>query len=932
MSASSAPSSGPLGDPLGDPLRAADSVGRDIDLLRAMRDRIDQQDPGAFNNLGVLYHARGLAAEAVDAFLHALALDPRMRTAARNLEVAAAVPGACDERLAQLEARIAADPDDRLAVRARAHLTRLIGRFPEAIRQLDAMIAEDPEEGEALFERGLIEQRIGDLRRAQRWFERAVNAGSVSDARLHLAEVLYQRGQNEQALDVLDRLLEELPQHAEAHLLRGFLLGDMGHHEQAVQATRRAAELNPALETLQSDLSIAPHLPAGQVAMLEVDPAGALARYGLGLAFRQRGYFREARTEFERALGQGEDERLVQHALAELDLLDGDSTAARQRYERLLAGQESVRGWNEHGVALHQAGDVAAAADSYRRALRIDPRHALAYNNLGVALADRGDVEAAREALARAAELDPSFVRARRNLACLLSWHGEPTAALALLRELVEFHPRDADAWQIMGTVLAGLTRDEEARDAFVRAIEQCPTHAEARFGLATVLDRLGDHDGALRETQQALTLSPVRAETRLTVGIALQQECPEAVDSLDLLRLTSGAPLTGVSLDADAVGGLLPELALHAVPRGPIERAVAACEEADAFAERTLHGEAVERYQRARDLMQDEPAAAASTEQTMRQLWRRAALGEARSRCLLHQSRSARALLDTLATSTPDDPEVLALMATSLADQLCASGGTHDPDRARDQDAARAMLHRLLGQSVNSAALLHFAGDAALRIEERSLALGFYRRALAIDPTRPTPRLAIARLLRTQGDLLAARLEVVAALVASPFWREARLELALLHRASGRLGEARDVLVACLAEVPTDMEALEVLAGVLVAEERSEDARVAVDRLLRHDPSRAAAHWYDGVLLARQARLREALARWALVTGDPDAGPWGERARKASQRARVLNAGLVAGEDAAHGTTVQALAGAAGGTSAATAGLGALVASGQVA
>ena len=61
------------------------SAGRDVELLRALIERVDQQDPGAFNNLGVLYHSRGLHAEAVDAFLRALAIDPRMRTAARDM-------------------------------------------------------------------------------------------------------------------------------------------------------------------------------------------------------------------------------------------------------------------------------------------------------------------------------------------------------------------------------------------------------------------------------------------------------------------------------------------------------------------------------------------------------------------------------------------------------------------------------------------------------------------------------------------------------------------------------------------------------------------------------------------------------------------------------------------------------------------------------
>jgi len=184
-------------------------AGRDADLLRAMVHRIDQRDPGAFNNLGVLYYSKGLYAEAVDAFLRALELDARMRTAARNLEVAAARPGACDARLTALSERLGSHPNDVSARRERARLLRLIGRHAEATSQLDELIEQDPDDGLSMFERGLVEQRAGDLRRAQRWYERAVNA-SASDplARLHLAELLYQRGQNEQALVTLDAALK----------------------------------------------------------------------------------------------------------------------------------------------------------------------------------------------------------------------------------------------------------------------------------------------------------------------------------------------------------------------------------------------------------------------------------------------------------------------------------------------------------------------------------------------------------------------------------------------------------------------------------------------------------------------------------------------------------------------------------------------------
>lgn len=866
-------------------------AGRDVDLLRALIERVDQRDPGAFNNLGVLYHSRGLHAEAVDAFLRALTIDPRMRTAARNLEIAAAQPGACDARMAALDTRVAADPDDRAAALERARLVRLVGRSEAAIRQLETLIAEDPDDAAALFERGLIEQRAGDLRRAQRWFERAVNVGGLeTDARLHLAEVLYQRGQNEQALECLDMLLARHADSADAHLLRGFVLGDMGRHDAAIASARLAAQLNPALSAAQIDLSLESGglagtplaiAPSPTNGVMSVEPEGALARYGLGLAFRQRGYFDEARREFERSLAGGEDARMAEHALGELDLIAGRFDEARARYESLLALQEQPRLWNEHGVAMHQGGDVHAAADSYRRALRIDPRYALAYNNLGVALDDLGDHSAARESFVRASELDPTLIVARLNLARWLAGQRDPLAALTLLRELVAFHPRDAGSWHGMGTVLQALDRTEEARDAFLAAIECRPSHAEARFGLARVLEQLGDTDGAARETQQALTYSPVHTEARLSVAIDLQRECPDAVGALELLAVRGGSPLRGIVLPSDDLAALLPE---HATPPAgdPDDRAgdtatadsdaARLCDDADGYAARTVHGEALERYVRARALV-DAPSIV-DMETPVQLLWQRATLGEARSLCLLGRGGEALAPLKRAGAVWPNHPEVLALFAYAAA-----SDAERDPASA---DTARAAMLRLLRQDVTSAALLHFAGDAAMKMRDEALALGFYRRALAHDPARPTARVAIARMLRERGDLLAARLELVAALSAVPNWREAVLELARVHRDARRHADARWILVDVLKRRPTDVEALQLLIEVLVGEDRADDARIAVDRVLRHDPDNTGAHWFDGVLLAQQARMRDALARWTRLAQSGETDTFVQRARHA--------------------------------------------------
>jgi tetratricopeptide (TPR) repeat protein len=925
--------------------------------------RIDQSDPGACNNLGVLFYSKGLYVDAADAFLRALAIDPRMRTAARNLEVAAARPGACDARIAALEARLAVNEDDADARRERARLLRLIGRLTESIHQFDAIIAENPDDASALLDRGLIEVRTGDLRRAQRWFERSVNAkGDDPVARLHLAEVLYQRGQNEQALAALDELLRLDDEVADAHLLRGFVLGDMGHHEAALVATRRANALKPSLQMLESHLSI----DATPILATVDAPESAdalMARYSLGLAFRQRGYFDQARQEFLRSIEHDEDPRYAQHAIAELDILAGAFDRARAAYETLLVSfPDHPRYWNELGVALHQGGEVSRAADAYRTALRHNPRYALAYNNLGVALADAGDVDAAREALLRSRELNASQLTAPLNLARWYQQQNDPLAALTVARELVAFHPDQADGWHALGVILMQLQRPREARDAFVRAVEQRNDHAEARYELAHALGVLGDADGALRETERALELASVRIAPRLVISIDVQSECPDACGAINLLALKSAAPLSGVRVSAGDVAGFLPESAKRPPTRSlstepaavdvdtththtrlqpamrddgtvwqeppavdaardtladtltatrhvendvgnDIENAADSsvecarvCAEADEFAARGVHGEAYDRYRQVRITLEPHHATVAAAQY---HVWRRAALGEVRSLCVLERAPDALPLLKTLGSHNSRDVEVLVLFARASAAASIATTGqplglSNIPSApgaivsiapvvvpAHAERARKAIL-QVLRSEVPSAALMHFAGDAAMDIHDAGLAMACFRRALAVDPARPSPRVAIARLLRARGDYLAARLELVAALSSAPGWRDAILELTRVHAESNRHTDALHIVTRHLVNCPTDIEALAQLADVLMHLERHDDARVVVLRILRHEPEHPTALWMEGTLLARQSRMRDAAERWRRVakqTADPARAVLAQRA-----------------------------------------------------
>src|SRR5215470_4080685 len=86
---------------------------RELSVLRSLARRIDPSDPGAHNNLGVLYYERGMAREAAAAFSRALELDPHMRVAQDNLEAVQRETGFYDRRIGELRDHLIRQPQDR---------------------------------------------------------------------------------------------------------------------------------------------------------------------------------------------------------------------------------------------------------------------------------------------------------------------------------------------------------------------------------------------------------------------------------------------------------------------------------------------------------------------------------------------------------------------------------------------------------------------------------------------------------------------------------------------------------------------------------------------------------------------------------------------------------------------------------------------------
>lgn len=886
---------------------AATMSARDREVLRGFARRIDPADAGAHNNLGVLYYTKGLFEEAVEAFTRALELDPKMQVAQRNLEIAYFNTGYYDRRVAELRERLRHKPDDRDARWELGRAFALLGQPEDAIPEFQALLALRPGDVGTMIQLGLAEKAAGRLGVALSWFRTAL-ARDTQSALLHfyIGEVLYNQGVFEEALGALQRSIQLNPDHPDAHFLLSFVLGDMGRHDEAQKASKRAVQLNPALSRAQANLSLDEYDPKKyeqlvpgrqarksqqQMRIAEGDP---LAHFTLGNAFRKQGLHAEAMREYELALTVGEDRALVLQATAELHLIRKEPQAAIPLFDELLtARNDSPKLWNERGVALHQTGAHAAAAESYRQALLLDPQYAIARNNLAVALFHAGASDDAVDEFRGALKSAPSFTKARLNMALLLVRSKRFQLALEAYRQVLEHDADAAVAWNGVGLVLAELRRFEEARTAYARAVQARPDYAEAHYNLSFTLSNLGDYAGALRETKRALEIDPYYTPQTFQLAIDLEFEDADLTVVPDLggeTRMSGGVETftfdTGIldaifkqleppeAADAPAPEGDPYALAEDFLSKGLVDRAMSEVRRSmqrgadpvrgevllgEAFGRQGAWGDALERFESARRQQADSAEALR---------------GETQALLMLGRGAEAAVPAAQLLALLPNDVDALLLISTARFESGDPEGSLEVLDRARIADPRRAEVQRGIGNVLRA-------------MNNVDAAIAAYRHALTIDGDFAAVRYDLAQLLVARGDFLEAERELLAALDVVPTYADATLALADLHRQRGLPAKALGLLVEFLERDPYSFDGLVALGELLLDMGRPNDAAFAFQRVLRFDPEHIGAVFHQGVLLSRSERYREALACFRRVA---ELDPQGEYARRAFREARAIS------------------------------------------
>ncbi|HUG40467.1 MAG TPA: tetratricopeptide repeat protein [Longimicrobiales bacterium] len=833
----------------GDGRRRAAMSARDVAILRSLADRIDPSDPGAHNNLGVVFFQKGLVEDAVAAFERALELDPRLEVARTNIQIAYARSGLYRRRVAELLDRVAGHPADAEARDALAR-TYLLGGDPEgAAREWRSLLGAGAENLPLLMKLAYAEAECGRHAEAERFLARALELAPDEGAvHLQRAELHQRQGDLTGAAISARRAAVLAPDHARAHALLADLLEGLGRDREAAAARERAEALDPAVLEGERHLSLERYFSI-TAARAEREPApveGPLEHYAAAVERRRHGDLAGALRGLERALADGEDEVEVRQAMAELKLIDGDLSGAAADYATLLeARPDSPKLWNEWGVALHRGGQADEALGAYRRAVATDHAYLLGWNNVGVALAQAGDAGGAERAFHKATEGDPP-AEVLWNLALFLGRHGRPEEAADACRAALEAGPDLPESWARLGGALFQAGQATEARDALLHALDLDPDHAEARYQLGFTLSALGDFPGALRETKRALELDPLFPAPAFRLLIDVQFEAgslpaPEVEGRL----VRPGSPVETFQPDEGALDQAFSGLTLP--PRGrpaafddAIERARTALRKGQAARAAELAGRALAMAPDAVDPLLLQANAQLALGLAGEALERfdavlRTGLGEVahaarlgRARCLLLLDRPREAAESAARASGPD--------AVALRGKALLAAGDADGAVRAFEAAATA------SRDAPSAPVLAGLGEALLAAGRPADAEPVLRAALELDPAGVAARVGLGRALAALGIREAAEAEYEAAVEALPSYGEAVLRLADLRWRSHRRRAAVGGLVEFLQLDPTHAAGLVRLGTWLNDLGRPGQATTALRRALRFDPGNVAA------------------------------------------------------------------------------------------
>ncbi len=401
---------------------------------------------------------------------------------------------------------LAKDPAYRSAALNLARMDAAEGKFDDARSRLSNLLAKRSGDPELLYELGLLEQRARRPVEAIRHLK-AADAAQRRDTRpgVALVDLYLSQRDPDQALELASELVSKYPDSMSAQMALGrsyMAKGDMGKARTVFQAMTRKADFDPEMQVAIGRMQLASGNPDGALYNVQKalqgrpDDPGAMA---LNVDVEERrGSAAKADAALKALTARYPNLPLTLLTAGNLAAARGQHAVALVAYQSALARDESTPnvlnvarafvGMGDHAKASafiapyakkhpedlalmralaetqFQAGQLAAAKQTFAKALTVEPDHAATLNNFANLLQKLGDPDARVQA-EKALKLSPNNPSYADTLGWILVQQGQLDAGLRYLREARLRSPGNGAIRYHLAAALLKAGRKSEARD-----------------------------------------------------------------------------------------------------------------------------------------------------------------------------------------------------------------------------------------------------------------------------------------------------------------------------------------------------------------------------------------------------------------------------------------------------------------------------------
>ncbi len=441
----------------------------------------------------------------------------------RKIADALVMQGKREQALSLLENEILkAEPNDPIGTALRATLWLEMGnrnQLQQAVSELESAVRKLPKNAVVRYNLGRAYWARGDADMARTQFRTAIDVQPDYLApRLALTQIQLNRGENAQALQSVDEVLQMSRGNLSARLLRSVALQSLGKLEDAraeLQGVMKAHPDNQEARFRLGLLELASRNYKGAEQIFRQCLADGreeiVCQIGLAEVFSAQGQFDKAVDILSAEVKRNPDRRDLRLALANSCVLARKYDQALAEYQRMIEREpDSAELHVRLAETYRRAGNVGLAVENFRKAKQLQPNDPNAAIWLALLLHQSGREADAKLEYEQILRLQADNPIALNNLAYLLAEHGgDLDVALTYAQRAKQKLPQSLEVSDTLGWIYLKKNLRGNALEIFNDIVAKEPRNPTFRYHRAMALFQGGERPEARRELQEALKHNP---------------------------------------------------------------------------------------------------------------------------------------------------------------------------------------------------------------------------------------------------------------------------------------------------------------------------------------------------------------------------------------------------------------------------------------